>query len=62
MEELRKLLHETADDAIELTQYTLNELPDTCLSECFPYTAYRTIEIDGFPYQVSYEVKLRPIG
>lgn len=62
MEELKNLLHEIADDAIEMTEYTLKMIPDTCLSECFPYMACRTVNIDGFNYQVQYEVKLRPIG
>lgn len=62
MEELRTLLYSIADDAIEMTQTTFNFIPDTVLSECFPYNAYRTVNIDGFDYSVSCEIKLKPIG
>ena len=62
MEDLRKVLYTAADDAIEMTQDTLNLCPDTCLSECFPYMSCKIVTIDGFDYQVWYSIKLKPIG
>lgn len=62
MEELRTLLHTIADDAIEMTQTTFDLIPDTVLSECFPFNTYRTVTIDGFNYSVTCEIKLKPIG
>ena len=61
MEELRKLLCELADDTIEMTEDTLDMCPDTVLSECFPFVACRTVNIDGYNYKIKYHVDLKPI-
>lgn len=62
MEELKVVLHNIADDAVSLTQETLDLYPDSTLSECFPYQACRIVSIDGFTYQVRYKVELHPVG
>ena len=57
MEELKNLLYEVGDDAIEMTKYTMEMCPVT-LEGCFPYNAYRTVSINGKDYRVQVEIQL----
>jgi hypothetical protein len=62
MEELKNTLHALADDAVNMVDVTFDMFPDvTSLSECFPYSACRTITIDGHDYTIRYKVELKPI-
>lgn len=61
MEELRKMLCELADDTIQMTEDTFDMCPDTVLSECFPFIAYRTVNIDGYDYKIKYRIDLKPV-
>ena len=61
MEELRKTLCELADATIQMTEDTFDVCPDVTLSECFPFTAYRTIIIGGYVYKIKYRVDLKPV-
>ena len=59
MENLKKKLHEVADDAVEMAQYTLDNCPKVKkVDECFPYTAYRTVSINGKDYSMRVEIML----
>ena len=62
MEELKNLFHEAADEAISMSQYTLDNCPDIkTIDECFPYTAYRTINIAGKDYRVVIDIKMTEV-
>lgn len=61
MEELRKMLRELADDTIQMTEDTFDMCPDITLSECFPFTAYRTVNIAGYNYKIKYRIDLKPV-
>ena len=61
MEELKNILCELADDAVNMVDIAFDMFPDTTLSECFPLSAYRIVNIDGYNYAIRYQVELKPI-
>ena len=62
MEELKNLFHEVANDAISMSQYTMDNCPNVKrIDECFPYTAYRTINISGKDYRVAVDIQMTEV-
>lgn len=62
MEELKNLFHEVVDDAISMSQYTMDNCPNVKrIDECFPFTAYRTINIAGKDYRVAIDIKMTKV-
>ena len=62
MEELKKLFYEVADDAISMSQYTMDNCPSVKrIDGCFPYTAYRTINIAGKDYRVAINIQMTEV-
>lgn len=62
MEELKNLFHEVVDGAISMSQYTMDNFPNVKrIDECFPYTAYRTINIAGKDYCVTVDIQMTKV-
>ena len=59
MEELKKVIVTLADDVVEMSNDTLTMVPDATILDCFPYTAYRHVTIDGIDYRMKVEIELR---
>ena len=58
MEELKKVMDTLADDVVEMSNDTLKMIPGATLLDCFPYTAYRNVTINGIDYRMKVEIEL----
>lgn len=62
MEELKSLLYEVTENVTDLTQYTMDNSPQIKeIKECFPFTTFRIITINGKDYCVSVEIQMSEV-
>lgn len=60
MKELESKLNNAVTDILDLTKYSMEQC-NCPITDCFPASAYRTVEIDGHVYQVCTEITMKKL-